>query len=70
MMPERGADFQHQVVRALGSIGAATLARYLERCWDVERRFKSGGEVRAELDALVAELAGVDMGGRAGRRAG
>jgi putative peptidoglycan lipid II flippase len=29
MMPEGGADFQHQVVRALGSIGAATLASRL-----------------------------------------
>ena len=28
----------------------------LERCWDVERRLKSGGEPRAELTALVAEL--------------
>jgi DNA polymerase-3 subunit delta len=32
------------------------LAGKLRRCWDVERRLKSGGEPRAELAALVGEL--------------
>jgi len=36
----------------------AALPRRLVRCWDVERRLKSGGEPRAELTALVAELCG------------
>jgi DNA polymerase III delta subunit len=36
----------------------ATLARKLARCWEVEQRLKSGGQPRAELTALVAELAG------------
>lgn len=37
---------------------AARLARVLRRCWEVERRLKSGGQARAELAALVAELCG------------
>jgi DNA polymerase-3 subunit delta len=36
----------------------ATLARKLVRCWEVEQRLKSGGQPRAELTGLVAELAG------------
>lgn len=32
------------------------LAEKLRRCWDVERRLKSGGEARAELATLVGEL--------------
>jgi DNA polymerase-3 subunit delta len=36
--------------------GAETFAWKLERCWEVERRLKSGGEAPAELAALVAEL--------------
>ncbi|MBI1733796.1 MAG: DNA polymerase III subunit delta [Candidatus Rokubacteria bacterium] len=32
------------------------LAEKLRRCWDVERRLKSGGEPHAELAALVGEL--------------
>jgi DNA polymerase-3 subunit delta len=43
------------VTRAAGAAGAS-LPRHLERCWEVERRLKSGGEPRAELTALVAEL--------------
>lgn len=34
----------------------AGLARKLERCWEVERRLKSGGEPGAEMAALVADL--------------
>jgi DNA polymerase-3 subunit delta len=36
----------------------AALAGKLVRCWHVEQRLKSGGQPRAELTALVAELAG------------
>ncbi len=49
------------VVQAL--VAAATaqspdaLAGKLARCWDVERRLKSGGDALAEMTALVAELA-------------
>lgn len=32
------------------------LARRLRRCWEVERRLKSGGEARAEMTTLVADL--------------
>lgn len=31
-------------------------ATWLRRCWEVEKRLKSGGEARAELAALVTEL--------------
>ncbi len=40
----------------LGGESAATLARRLDRCWQAERRLKSGGEPRAELTALVTDL--------------
>jgi DNA polymerase III delta subunit len=49
------------VVRArlegAGVTSEATFAARLSRCRDVEHRLKSGGEPRAELAALVAELA-------------
>jgi DNA polymerase-3 subunit delta len=38
------------------SLSAATAARHLARCWDVERRLKLGGAARAELSLLVADL--------------
>jgi len=41
--------------RTRGAAGER-LPRQLERCWEVEHRLKSGGEPRAELVALVAEL--------------
>ncbi len=44
------------VAAAAGTSGAALTAR-LERCWRAEWRLKSGGEARAELAALVTELA-------------
>jgi DNA polymerase-3 subunit delta len=48
------------VVEAVGArvaaVSEATLARRLERCWAVERRLKSGGQARAEMTALVADL--------------
>lgn len=44
----------------LASAAAASIApsAKLGRCWEVERRLKSGGEARAELTALVADLCG------------
>jgi DNA polymerase-3 subunit delta len=48
------------VVEQLAGMAARTspetLARRLRRCRDVEHRLKSGGEERAEMTALVAEL--------------
>ena len=41
---------------AATATSGATAAARLRRCWDVERRLKSGGDARAELAALVAEL--------------
>jgi DNA polymerase-3 subunit delta len=41
---------------AIGSASAPALRATLHRCWDVERRLKSGGLARAELTALVVEL--------------
>ena len=35
---------------------ADSFPRKLRRCWDVERRLKSGGIARAEMTTLVAEL--------------
>jgi DNA polymerase-3 subunit delta len=46
------------VASAVGKEPAAALPRRLARCWEVERRLKSGGEPRAELTILVAELCG------------
>jgi DNA polymerase III subunit delta len=45
------------VGRVSGPAGAA-LPRLLARCWEAEWRCKSGGQARAELTALVAELCG------------
>ncbi|MBI4638908.1 MAG: DNA polymerase III subunit delta [Candidatus Rokubacteria bacterium] len=36
--------------------GGESLPGKLRRCWDVERRLKSGGQARAEMARLVAEL--------------
>jgi len=44
------------------------LARKLRRCWDVERRLKSGGEPHAELAALIVELASEGAGTSVARR--
>ena len=52
-VPPRVAE---ALVARAGGAGGARLPRHLERCWEVERRLKSGGEPRAELTALVAEL--------------
>jgi DNA polymerase III delta subunit len=46
------------LVTAVTGQPTALLARKLVRCWQVEQRLKSGGQPRAELTALVAELAG------------
>jgi len=37
-------------------VSESTLLAQLERCWQAEWRCKSGGEPRAELTALVADL--------------
>lgn len=41
---------------AAASVDAAAYADWLRRCWQAERRLKSGGDARAELTALVAAL--------------
>lgn len=42
---------------AVATAGSTTaLADKLRRCWDVERRLKSGGDAAAELATLVGEL--------------
>jgi DNA polymerase-3 subunit delta len=46
------------IMGRVAGVGAATLARQLARCGEVEWRCKSGGQARAELTALVAELCG------------
>lgn len=43
------------MARVTGAGGAA-LTRQLARCWEAEWRCKSGGQARAELTALVADL--------------
>jgi DNA polymerase-3 subunit delta len=45
-----------EAIAAAGAAGPDTFAWKLERCWEVERRLKSGGEASAEMAALVAEL--------------
>jgi DNA polymerase-3 subunit delta len=45
------------MARVAGAAGAA-LPRQLARCWQAEWRCKSGGQARAELTALVADLCG------------
>lgn len=40
------------------SLAPATLAHALTRCWEAERRLKSGGRPRPELSVLVADLCG------------
>jgi len=45
------------LVAAATARSPQALARDLERCWRAERRLKSGGDARAEMTVLVAELA-------------
>jgi DNA polymerase-3 subunit delta len=45
------------MTRVAGAAGDALPAQ-LARCWDAEWRCKSGGQARAELTALVADLCG------------
>jgi len=45
------------LVARVGALPPAAFARRLARCWQAEWRLKSGSEPRAELAALVAELA-------------
>lgn len=44
------------IAREAQKLDATALRRRLARCWEVERRLKSGGDARAEVTALVAEL--------------
>jgi DNA polymerase-3 subunit delta len=39
-----------------GTLAAGAMAHRLERCWQVEHRIKSGGEPRAEMALLIADL--------------
>jgi DNA polymerase-3 subunit delta len=41
------------------SVSAEGCRRRLARCWDVERRLKSGGQPRAELALLITDLCAV-----------
>lgn len=38
------------------AVSGADLTRRLDRCWQVEQRIKSGGEPRAEMTVLIADL--------------
>ena len=46
------------IMGRVAGAGGAALSRQLARCFEVEWRCKSGGQPRAELTALVAELCG------------
>jgi DNA polymerase-3 subunit delta len=43
-------------LQSAGQGARQALAARLRRCWEVERRLKSGGHARSELAALVAEM--------------
>jgi DNA polymerase-3 subunit delta len=44
------------IMARVAGTGGLGLTRQLARCWEAEWRCKSGGQARAELTALVAEL--------------
>jgi DNA polymerase-3 subunit delta len=44
------------IMARVAGVSEASLLAQLERCWQAEWRCKSGGEPRAELTALVADL--------------
>ena len=46
------------IMTRVAGAGGDALPVQLARCWDAEWRCKSGGQARAELTALVAELCG------------
>ena len=48
----------HAIMTRVAGAGGAALASQLRHCWQAEWRCKSGGQPRAELTALVAELCG------------
>lgn len=55
----RRPPFVVEVVAATAtSLPTESLSRALSRCWEVERRLKSGGRPRPELAVLVADLCG------------
>jgi DNA polymerase-3 subunit delta len=47
-----------QAFVAVSAGGASAAIDRLRRCWEAERRLKSGGDARAELTALVVALCG------------
>jgi len=44
------------LLASLGGETSAPLGRKLQRCWEVERALKSGGESRSEMALLVSDL--------------
>jgi len=46
------------IMARVAGAGGADLTGQLARCWEAEWRCKSGGQARAELTALVADLCG------------
>lgn len=54
----RPAPVVEAVAARVAAVPETALARRLERCWEVERRVKSGGDPRAEMTALVVDLCG------------
>ena len=53
----RPAPAVEALLTSIARLPAAALAERLRRCWEAERRLKTGGEPQAEITALVAELA-------------
>ena len=47
-----------QAYAAISAQGARGAPAALRRCWEAERRLKSGGDARAELTTLVVALCG------------
>lgn len=45
-----------KLVSRARSLSGPALGRQLERCWEVERRLKSGGQPRSEMALLIADL--------------
>jgi DNA polymerase-3 subunit delta len=58
LMRPTPAPVVEAIVGRVSGAGGAGLPRQLARCWEAEWRCKSGGQPRAELTALVAELCG------------
>ena len=52
----RPAGVVEAIAREVPKLDATALSHRLSRCWEVERRLKSGGDAWAEMTALVTEL--------------